>query len=403
MTPDSADRVAHSSTLLRGDPRKKFFQIFGGPSRLYRAPGRVNLIGEHTDYNQGFVMPAAIGLYCSVAIAPRSDRELHIYSTHFHQKITVDLDSPTQVRRADWSDYVVGTAVAIQNSRCVLGGANVVVSGEVPLGSGLSSSAAIEVSTGYALLDVSGHAIDRKNLALACQRAENEFVGARCGIMDQFVSAHGRAGHALMLDCRTLNATALPLPDSMRLLVCNTGVKHQHAAGEYNARRAQCEEGVRLLSSALPGIASLRDLNRTQLEQHKRMLPELIYRRCRHVVTENERVRDMAEALATGDLRAVARLMADSHCSLRNDYEVSCPELDIMVELAAGMPGVIGARMTGGGFGGCTVNLVDAGAAESVQRSLAAEYEARAHVHPETYIFTAADGVAEVLTDPQTV
>jgi galactokinase len=402
LPPDSADRVDHSPTTLAGDPRKKFSQVFGGPARLYRAPGRVNLIGEHTDYNQGFVMPAAIGLYCSVAIAPRPDRELHVYSAHFDEKIAVDLDSSRLAPRGDWSDYVVGTAVALKDSGCALRGANVVVSGEVPLGSGLSSSAAIEVSTGYALLDVSDLAIDRKNLALACQRAENEFVGARCGIMDQFISAHGRARQALMLDCRTLEATDLPLPHNVRLLVCNTGVKHQHAAGEYNARRAQCEEGVRRLFSAIPGIVSLRDLNSAQLEQYKSTLPELIYRRCRHVITENERVFGMAEALKRGDLPSIAGLMAGSHRSLRNDYEVSCAELDIMVEIAAGLPGVVGARMTGGGFGGCTVNLVDADAAESVQRSLAAEYEARTHVHPDTYILTATDGVAEVLADPQT-
>jgi len=227
-----------------------------------------------------------------------------------------------------------------------------VVSGEVPLGSGLSSSAAIEVSTGAALLNVSGHTLDRKQLALACQSAENEFVGARCGIMDQFISAHGQAGHALMLDCRSLEATSLPIPSNVRLLVSNTGVKHKHAAGEYNARRRQCEEGVRLLSSALQGLQSLRDVSAAQLEQHKRLLPDLTYKRCRHVVTENERVLQMADSLAQGNLASVGKLMADSHRSLRDDYEVSCAELDTMVDIAAGLPGVIGARMTGGGFGG---------------------------------------------------
>jgi galactokinase len=387
-------------STLPGNLLQKFSAIFGGAARLYRAPGRVNLIGEHTDYNQGFVMPAAVGLYCWVAIAPRADRELHVYSTHFEEKIAVDLGSPSLAPRGDWSDYVVGTAVALEKSGCALRGANLVVSGQVPLGSGLSSSAAIEISSGYALLDVSGHTIDRKNLALACQRAENEFVGARCGIMDQFISAHGQAGHALMLDCRTLEARALPLPANVRLLVCNTGVKHQHAAGEYNARRARCEEGVRLLSSAIPGITSLRDLNSAQLEQYRSTLPELIYRRCRHVITENERVRAMADALNRRDLAAVAGFMADSHRSLRNDYQVSCAELDIMVEIAAGLPGVIGARMTGGGFGGCTVNLVEAETAESVQRSLAADYAARTQVRPDTYLLMATDGVAEVLAEP---
>jgi galactokinase len=377
-------------------PRDLFAQTFGGPARLFRAPGRVNVIGEHTDYNLGFVMPAAIGLYCSVAIAPRADRELHIYSSQFDQKNVVDLDSPSLAPHGDWSDYVVGTAVALEKSGFKLRGANLVVGGEVPLGSGLSSSAAIEVSTGFALLSISGHAIDRNQLALACQRAENEFVGARCGIMDQFISAHGRTGHALMLDCRTLESTALPLPDKVQLLVCNTGVKHSHAAGEYNARRQQCEEGVRLLSSKIPGIQSLRDVDSAQLERHKRALPGLIYGRCRHVVTENERVQCMARALERADLPAIGKLMTDSHRSLRDDYQVSCPELDIMVEIAAGLSGVIGARMTGGGFGGCTVNLVDTNAAESVRRSVAEQYEARTRIRPETYVLPATDGVAEV-------
>ena len=377
-------------------PRDLFAQAFGGACRLFRAPGRVNIIGEHTDYNLGFVMPAAIGLYCSVAIAARADRELHIFSSQFDQKAVIDLDSPSLTPRGDWSDYVVGTALALEKSGHKLRGANLVVGGDVPLGSGLSSSAAIEVSSGFAFLSIGGHAIDRTQLALACQRAENEFVGARCGIMDQFISAHGRDHHALMLDCRSLEATALPLPANVQLLVCNTGVKHSHAAGEYNARRQQCEEGVRLLSLEVPGIHSLRDVSSAQLERNKGALPELIYWRCRHVVTENERVQRMARALETADLPAIGNLMADSHRSLRDDYQVSCTELDIMVEIASGLPGVIGARMTGGGFGGCTVNLVDAQAAASVRHSVAEQYEARTGISPETYVLQATGGVTEV-------
>jgi galactokinase len=378
------------------DARQTFAQLFGGPCRVFRAPGRVNLIGEHTDYNLGFVMPAAVDLYCTVAIAPRSDRELHVYSAHFGEKVIVDLESPNASPRGDWSDYVIGTAIALEDLGYELRGANLVVSGEVPLGSGLSSSAAIEVSAGAALLNICGHSVDRKQLALACQRAENEFVGARCGIMDQFISTHGRSGHALMLDCRSLDFAMLPIPSDLRLLVANTGVQHQHAAGEYNARRQQCEEGVRLLSSALPGIQSLRDVRAEQLDQNHRLLPELIYKRCRHVVTEDERVLQTADALAQGDLRSVGSLMADSHRSLRDDYEVSCTELDIMVEIAAGLRGVIGARMTGGGFGGCTVNLVDAREAESVDHELMRQYEARTGIRPDAYVLNATDGVTEL-------
>jgi galactokinase len=389
---DSAARTAGPNP----HPAKLFEQIFGGPSRLYRAPGRVNLIGEHTDYNQGFVMPAAIGLYCWAAIAARGDRKLQVYSSEFETTVSVELDDTTLSRRGDWSDYVVGTALALGNSGYKLRGANIVVRGQVPIGSGLSSSAAIEVATGYALLDVNQEKIDLKQLALACRQAENDFVGARVGIMDQFISTHGRAGHALMLDCRSLESKALPIPRGVLLAICNTGVKHQLAGGEYNVRRGQCEEGVRRLSSVLPRIQALRDVTPSQLEQHKGLLPEVIYRRCRHVVTENERVLQAAEALLRGNLPALGTLMAESHRSLRHDYEVSCAELDTMVEIASAQPGVIGARMTGGGFGGCTINLVHADAAEAFKASVASEYEKRTHIRPDIYMVCATDGVQAV-------
>ena len=388
---NSSDGHVHLESLFK--------QLFGGSSRLYRAPGRVNLIGEHTDYNQGFVMPAAIGIYCWVAIAARDDRKLQVYSSEFDATVTVNLDDPLLTRRGDWSDYVVGTALALRNSGYQLRGANILVRGQVPIGSGLSSSAAIEVSTGYALLDVSRAKINLTKLALACRQAENEFVGARVGIMDQFISAHGRADHALMLDCRSLESKALPIPPGVLLGICNTGVKHQLAGGEYNVRRAQCEQGVKLLSSALPEIQALRDVTPGQLERHKGLLPDVIYRRCRHVVTENERVQKAADALLNGDLPTLGQLMAESHCSLRDDYQVSCAELDTMVEIGCAQPGVVGARMTGGGFGGCTINLVHAAAAENFKLSVAAEYEKRIHIRPDIYIVGATEGVHAIAAD----
>jgi galactokinase len=338
-------------------------------------------------------MPAAIEIYCWVAIAARDDRKLQVHSSEFDATVSVDLDDPALTRRGDWSDYVVGTALALRNSGYQLRGANILVRGQVPIGSGLSSSAAIEVSTGYALLDLIGANINLTKLALACRQAENEFVGARVGIMDQFISAHGRANHALMLDCRSLESKALPIPSGVLLGICNTGVKHQIAGGEYNVRRAQCEQGVKLLSSALPEIQALRDITPRQLEQHKSLLPEVIYRRCRHVVTENERVQQAADALMNGDLLTVGSLMAESHRSLRDDYQVSCAELDAMVEIACAQPGAVGARMTGGGFGGCTISLVHAEAAEKFKVAVTMEYEKQTHIRPDIYVVSATEGV----------
>ena len=375
--------------------RETFENLFGHAPRLYRAPGRVNLIGEHTDYNEGLVMPAAIGLYCWVAIDSRSDRKLRIHSTNFSETLVTDLDT-NPGPRWDWSDYVVGTALALADSGTRLKGADILVHGEVPLGSGLSSSAAIEVAVGYALLDVHGSAIDRVQLALACRKAENEFVGARVGLMDQFISSHGKRDHAIMLDCRSLETEPVPIPTDVQLIVCNTGVRHQLAAGEYNTRRAQCEEGVRRLGSVLPRLHSLRDLGLSQLEEHKEILPEVIYRRCRHVVTENERVQSAVRAFIAKDLQRVGSLMAGSHESLRDDYEVSCAELNAMVEIACTQPGIVGARMTGGGLGGCTINLVKRDSADLFERHVKQEYEERFKIDPDIYRLDATDGVCAV-------
>ena len=397
VSPNDA-RVPRPSNVV-AEPEIAFKKIFGGHPRLYRAPGRVNLIGEHTDYNQGFVLPAAIDLYCWTAAGARTDRRLQIHSTNLDQSVSVNLDDKTLAPRGDWSDYVVGTAVALERCGYRLTGADLLVSSEVPLGSGLSSSAAIEVSTGYALLDISGSKVDPLRLAMACHQAENDFVGARVGIMDQFVSVNGRAGHALMLDCRSFETTLLLIPPQLRLVVCNTGVKHELAGGEYNQRRAQCEEGVRLLSSTLSPIQALRDLGSDQLDSCKEILPELIYRRCRHVVTENERVRQTADAFLAKDMSTIRALMAESHRSMRDDYEISCAELDLMVEIARVQSGVIGARMTGGGFGGCTVNLVQADAADEFRVSVAAEYEKHTHTSPAIYVLNASEGVHADVAD----
>jgi galactokinase len=255
------------------------------------------------------------------------------------------------------------------------------------------------VSVGYAILDIAKQAIDRTKLALLCQRAENEFVGARCGIMDQFVSCHGRTGHALLLDCRSLDFQLVKLPPKLHLVICNTMVKHELGASEYNARRAECEEGVRLLSEVLPGIKALRDVSAAQLEEHRKRLNETIYKRCRHVVTENQRAQAAATALQTGAIGKLAQLMADSHRSLRDDFEVSCRELDVMVEIAAQQRGVYGARMTGGGFGGCTINLVDANESAEFRKKVAEGYASATGLKPDIYICEASQGAEAIVLD----
>jgi len=374
----------------------KFSARFGGSASLVRAPGRVNLIGEHTDYNEGFVLPAAIDSFCWVAIAPRNDRVLALYSENFDDTVESSLDDLNIRATGKWADYPLGVAWALERAGYRLRGANLYIKGDVPLGAGLSSSAALEVSTGYALMSLAQEAIDSTKLALLCQKAENKFVGARCGIMDQFVSCHGRRGNALLLDCRSLNSRQVPIPPQVHLVICNTMIQHTLGTGEYNVRRTECETAVRKLSKVLPGIRSLRDVSLAELEGNRELLGETIYKRCLHVITENQRAVAAANALQAGHVEELRQVMANSHRSLRDDYEVSCRELDIMVELAGRQPGVLGARMTGGGFGGCTINLVRAAESGEFRRRMSEEYQAVTGLKPDIYICQASQGAQTV-------
>ena len=367
--------------------------------RVFRAPGRVNLIGEHTDYNDGFVMPAAINFSTWVTLTPLTDNRLEIFTENFNEHVSVDLENDNPEPRGHWSDYVIGVAVMLRKAGYSLRGARLKIRGEVPIGSGLSSSAALEVATACALIANSNLSIDRVEIANICRQAENDFVGARVGIMDQFVSLHGKAGKALMLDCRSLEYKLVPMTTEARLVVCNTMVKHELATTEYNQRRAQCEAGVKNLARTLPHVSTLRDVTAERLEAQAKDLPDVIYRRCRHVVTENARVLEAAEALTRNDLPAFGRLMKESHWSLRDDYDVSCRELDLMVELASKVEGVYGARMTGGGFGGCTVNLVAHEHLDDFKQTVAQGYERETELTPEIFVCDPVDGASEVLSD----
>jgi galactokinase len=357
-----------------------------------RAPGRVNLIGEHTDYNDGFVMPAALEFATLAAAAPRPDRRLRVYSMIMDETREFDLDAETPASRGDWSDYVFGVAVMLEKSGRRLPGVDLVVWSDVPIGSGLSSSAALEVSCAHALLTAARLPFEPVEVAKICQRAENDYVGMRCGIMDQYISCRGVAGCALLIDCRSLESRNVAVAPTLRLLVANSSVRHQHAGGEYNARREACEEGVRLLRPCLGPIKALRDVGPDQLEAHRKVMPDLIYRRCRHIVTENARVLEAERALLAGDFAACGRAMNASHASMRDDFEITCPEVDFLADLAQSIDGVYGSRMTGGGFGGCTVSLLEASAVDRVSSILVEGYRVGTGLDAQIFACSPTDG-----------
>jgi galactokinase len=363
--------------------RAAFEKKYGTTPRIFRAPGRVNLIGEHTDYNGGFVLPAAIDLATYAAAAPRDDRRLVAASLELPGELDGELGQLRPQR--NWTDYVAGVAAFGKVGQ----GANLLIASEVPIGGGLSSSAALEVSTALAL--GLGH-LPRIELARLCQKAENEFAGMRCGIMDQFTSCLGRAGHALRIDCRKLSHHEVPVPDTVRLLIANTMVKHELAASAYNTRREECEEAARRFD-----VESLRDITPEDFQRRGHELPVPVRNRCQHVITENERVDRFISALRFGDLARAGRRMNESHQSLRDDFAVSCEELDLMVEIAGSIDGVYGARMTGGGFGGCTINLVDAPRVEAVREELSRRYEQATGIRPDIYVCQPSGGAAELL------
>jgi galactokinase len=370
----------------------EFAYRFGRVPTVSRAPGRVNLIGEHTDYNDGFVMPAALEFATLTAASQRPDRRLRVYSMIMDETCEFDLDSPPPGPTGEWSDYILGVARMLESSGRNLSGADLIVWSDVPIGAGLSSSAALEVSCAHALLTESGLPFDPIEIAQLCQRAENDFVGMRCGVMDQYISCCGVAGHALLIDCRSLESRNVAIAPDLRLLIANSRVRHQHAGGEYNLRREACEEGVRLLSRYLGPIQALRDVTPKQLEAKRRKLPDLIYRRCRHIVTENARVLEAERALEAGDFVACGRAMNASHLSMRDDFEITCPEVDMLAGLAQTVKGVYGSRMTGGGFGGCTISLIEASAVEKASQMLTDGYRIGMGRDVDIYVCTPSDG-----------
>jgi len=373
---------------LAGKAARSFSEHYGSdPAYIVAAPGRVNLIGEHTDYNDGFVLPSAIDRQVVLAAAPRQDDTVHLHALDLGESAEFSL-SHIPPAEGSWSDYERGVAWALEAAGYALRGLDLVVTSDVPIGAGLSSSAAIELATAHAFELAGGWSIGGVQRALLCQKAENEYVGMRCGIMDQYVISLGEADHALLIDCRSLAYRAIPLAADALLVICDTRKRRGLVDSDYNTRRQECERGAQAL-----GVRALRDVTLEELESRRDVLEPVAYRRCRHVVTENARVLGAVEALESGDLAAFGRLMNASHVSLRDDYEVTGPELDAMVEAAWGIDGVLGARMTGAGFGGCTVNLVQPAALRTFLARVPAEYTARTGLVPEIYVCRAAEGV----------
>jgi galactokinase len=370
---------------------------------VVRAPGRVNLIGDHTDYNDGFVLPAALQFTTWAAACARADRSVTIESLSHLRSSVFELDDPLRRPRRNWSDYVRGVAIALQEGAVRLVGADIVFDSTIPVGAGLASSAALEVSAGLAMVTVADASVELKTLALAGQWSENHFVGVRSGIMDQYTSCLGAANNALLIDCRSLTSKHVPLPDNARFVVANTMSRHAHAAGEYNTRREQCEAALAILAKYDQNLSSLRDVSLEFLMAHAQSLPIVLFKRAHHVVTEDERVLAAASALERSDLDVAGNLMNLSHESLRDDFEVSTRELDLMVEIARSLTGVRGSRMTGGGFGGSTISLVDDRHAETVVSELTSIYTERTGVTPSVFVMQPSDG-ASVLsrTDNET-
>ncbi|MDQ1139144.1 galactokinase [Pedobacter agri] len=374
-----------------------FRKIFQTEPVLIKSPGRINIIGEHTDYNDGFVMPAAINKAIYVAVSQRDDQEIHLYSESYQQKHIASID---QIEKTDksWANYILGVADQIKKRGFQFSGFNLYLDGNVPLGAGLSSSAALECATAFAIKHLNNLDISQMDLALISQKAEHEFAGVNCGIMDQFASVFGKKDQAVMLDCRSMKYEYIPLKlDGYKFVLLNTNVKHSLADSAYNERRSQCEQGVAWIKEHEPTVNSLRDVNLELLEKHVKPKDSQIYQKCAFVVKEISRVVKAADQLANGNLNALGNLMFATHEGLSKDYEVSCKELDFLVDFVKDFDGVLGARMMGGGFGGCTINIVKDDRIDSLIDQIKIAYSNSFDLNLEAYVVETGDGSSLVV------
>ncbi len=377
------------------DIRDKFGKYFQGDGNIFtvRAPGRINLIGEHTDYNGGFVLPAALEQQVVMAGQRREDEKVSIYAEIPDEEVTFSLSRIERDPQHVWADYLKGVIFMLRERGIVLSGMNIYVGGDVPVGAGVSSSAALEVAAAFLFRESCGFSLGLVDMAKLCQRAENEFVGMRCGLMDQFICCLGRKGTVLFLDCLKEEYEFIPLKKRYRLVVCNTGIRRELADSEYNRRREECESGTAVLGKFVPGITCLRQVSVVDFEKFKDMLPGTVRKRCRHVVYENKRVLKAVNALREDKIKEFGKLMKESHESLKDDYEVSCLELDLMVDIAGRQEGCIGSRMSGAGFGGCTVNLIEEEHILKFVEDVKSKYCSKTGIDPEIYVSHPANGV----------
>jgi galactokinase len=367
-------------------------QRFGQDGKIFAAPARVNLIGEHTDYTGGFVMPMAIDFRTVAVVSAREDGRGVFYSANYDEEVGFEIASLARAPAGHWSDYPAGVLWSLREEGVAIGGFNISLTGDVPLGAGLSSSASVEVATAMALLKHAGTELPLEKVATLCRRAENEYVGAKSGIMDQFVVAGAVTHRAMMLDCRSLAFELLPLPDQVRVVICNSMVKHAVATGEYGDRSAEVEAGQAVLQRERPGVKLLRDATLDDLNACRSLMSAASSKRCRHIVTENTRVMEARTALLMGDMERFGALMVEAHASFRDDFAASCEEVDVLVAIAMQQPECFGARITGGGFGGCTVNVVRAESAERFVATLRREYAAKTGIDADCFVCTPSDG-----------
>jgi galactokinase len=385
-----------------GKLKREFKKTFGDTKeiQIFNAPGRVNIIGEHTDYNGGYVLPVAINLSLLAAAKKRNDRKIYLKSKNFKKKVVASLDELKYEEKKDWANYPLSVAWALEKEGVGLSGANIFFEGNIPVASGLSSSAAIEVLVAKVLLDLSGQKIEDKRIPTICKKAENEYIGVKSGIMDQYIITFGKKNHALFLNCKTLEHRLIPCYDTKdtAIIIGNTKIKRALAKSAYNKRVAECNEGLKILKEHISrkSISSLSNINREEFEKHRNNLPEIIAKRCEHVIYENERVKQAVDSLEEGNLDKLGKLMGQSHKSLKELYEVSCEELDVMVEAFLKSDGVYGARMTGAGFGGCAIAWVKQKSQDEIIKKASVEYVKKTGIKGEFYISRISDGVRKL-------